>query len=377
MGRRAGGFKWIAAITIFTLTACGGVAGTGENPTEAPQPAEPVLPTPTATAAPAVTVVPPPTPEPSEILYTAPCQGAEEGSSWCLLSHGEQEVVMPPTVDAQLYDYDPVGKLALFGSHFPTHGAGAANMAVTDLMVWNLDSGETQPVVPEEQVVKAAWGPGGAVAYIYAAEATNELRWRPVDGEEKVLAGDVPHLFSVAPSGREVAFARESLYDLGGEPGLYIVEVESRNERKVSDADRAGTGGDDYIRWSPDEGWLVMPVSQQLLLAAADGSSAGILQYDESLAQEPWYQRLPTNVLWHPEGDRLVASVETGGPGLPEPVEWLVLIFRLDLSNAQILAAEQIYNDGLLVGWDVIGESLWVNRSEAPGTPLSIPLTPG
>ncbi len=376
MGHRVGGFNWIATTMIFFLAACGGAAGTGGKPTEAPT-AAPVLPTPTATAVPALTVLPPPTPEPSGILHTAPCQGADEGSSWCLLSHGEQEVVTPPTVDAQLYDYDPVGKLALFGSHFPTHGAGPANMAVTDLMVWDLDSGETKPVVPEERVVQAAWGPGGAVAYIYAAEATNELRWRSADGEEKALAGDVPHLFSVAPSGREVAFARESRYDFGGEPGLYIVELESRKERRVSDADRAGTGGEDFIRWSPDEAWLLMPVSQQMLLAAADGSSAGILEYDESLAQEPWYERLPSNVLWHPEGDRLVASVETGGPGLPEPVEWLVLIFHLDLANARIRGAERIYDAGLLIGWDVIGGSVWVNRSEAPGTPLSIPLPAG
>lgn len=375
MGHQSGRIEWVAIVLVLSLAACGGANGPGSEPTGVPTPAEPVLPAPTATPAPAVTVVPPP--EPSGALFTAPCQGAQGDSSWCLLTHGGQEEVTPPTVDTQLYDYDPIGRLALFGSHFPTQGAGPGGLAVTDLMVWDLGTGEARAVVEEERVVNAAWGPGGTLAYIYATEATNELRWSPVEGEEGVLAGDVPHLFSVAPSGREVAFARESRYNLGGEPGLYIVAVDGGEERKVSDADRAGTGGKDYIRWSPDEAWLLMPVSQGMLLAASDGSSSGMLQYDDPLSDEPWFDRLPSNVLWHPEGDRLVASVETGGPGLPDPVEWLVLIFRLDLPNARILSAEQVFDAGLLIGWDVIGESIWVNQSEAPGTPLSIPLPAG
>jgi hypothetical protein len=214
------------------------------------------------------------------------------------------------------------------------------------------------------------------VVYLLATEATNELRWREPGGEEKLLVVNIPHLISVAPSGREVAFARESRYNLGGEPGLYIVDVESGEERKLSDADRAGTGGADFIRWSPDEAWLVMPVSQQLLLAAADGSFAQVVAYDPSMAEEPWFERLPTNVLWHPQGERLVTSVETGGPGMPDPVEWLVLLIELDLANGRILAGEVAYDGGLLIGWDVPGESVWVNQTQEPGTPLRVPLPP-
>lgn len=54
--------------------------------------------------------------------------------------------------------------------------------------------------------------------------------------------------------------------------------------------------------------------------------------------------------------------------------EWLVELFDLDLASGRILAGEVAYEGGLLIGWDVPAESVWVNQSQTPGTPLQVPL---
>lgn len=49
-------------------------------------------------------------------------------------------------------------------------------------------------------------------------------------------------------------------------------------------------------------------------------------------------------------------------------------LFDLDLASGRILAGEVAYEGGLLIGWDVPAESVWVNQSQTPGTPLQVPL---
>jgi hypothetical protein len=249
-------------------------------------------------------------------------------------------------------------------------------MAVGDLWAWDISSGETEAVIPDETVIRAAWAPDGSIAYLLPTETTNELRWRDPSGEDRLVAEDVPHLFSISPDGDEIAFARETRYNLDRHPpGLYVISLETGEERRVADADRAGQGGsDDTISWSPDGNTLIMPVGLQWLLAASDGSASGILTFDESLAGEPWYGYTPNRILWFPDGQRLVAAVETGGPGMPEPVQWWTLVLEPDSGDYRLRLVDALENTGILLGWDVPGESVWIIPTNPPGPPESIAL---
>ncbi|HJS28523.1 MAG TPA: hypothetical protein VJ768_02805 [Anaerolineales bacterium] len=314
--------------------------------------------------------------QPNLILSASPCEAGAEPGDWCLLGPEESQPLVPPTTDTQLLSFDPETLRVLYASRFPDHGAGPGNMAVGDLWVWDITSGETRAIIPEETVIRASWAPDGSIAYIQATESTNELRWRSPTGEDRLIAEDVPHLFSISPSGEEIAFSRESHYNLDRHtPGLYVVSLDTGEERRIAGADRAGQGSsEDTIAWSPDGNSLIMPVSQDWLLASADGSASGMLSFDESLAGEPWFEYHPNRLLWFPTGERLVAAIETGGPGLPEPVQWWTLALELDPSNHRLKLIEAVENTGILLGWDVPGESVWIIPIDAPSLPRSIPL---
>lgn len=316
------------------------------------------------------------TPEPltaNRILLGTPCQPTTDIQPWCLLAEGVVQDINPPNQEAQLYDYDSQTNRALYASHFPTRGGGPGNLSVTDLWLWDLGAASAQPTVNEEVIVKARFSPDGSLAFIRTSDTTNELVWRSSEGIEKLLATDVPHLFSFSPDGSEIAFTRESGYNLSGKPGLYVVEVSSGEERMISPADRAGAGSsEDQILWSPDGSQVILPINLDWLLVATDGSRSTYLHYGPDSASQPWASYLPNRILWYPDGSHLLVSVETGGPHSPEPVYWFLQVVALDPLSGE-LSVRQVMDDFyLLLGWDIPGQSAWVLPVGDPAPPQAL-----
>lgn len=295
---------------------------------------------------------------------TQGCYYPGQSEVW-LLAQGEvQQVELPITVGLY-FDCTAVTGRLLYGSHFPDQGAGPGQVSVTDLWLLDLATEAAEPLFDEDVVVEALWASGGeSFAYIRATDASYELRWRSLAGEDRLLATDVAFTFSVSPSGEQVAFTRESGYGLDVQPGLYMVDVATGVEMRIADVDRAGTGGiDDRPTWSPTGDYVILPLTglgagNGLVRAAIDGSGATALTFDSALADEAWYEFLPTNLIWA-ESTQLIGMAFIAGPDIPLGGEPYVIHYQLN-DNLDTIIDGAVIVAGVLIGWDVPGESVWV-----------------
>ena len=282
-----------------------------------------------------------------------------------------------PVSMGEYYGYNPQTDQILMALDFPDRGAGPAGVSVSDLSVLNLESG-TVEVLLEDDVVKALWSPdGAAIAYILAGERTYELHWRTPDDVDRVLAYDVTFTWSIAPSGTAVAFTRESGYGLDIEPGLYVVDVESLEERLIADVDNSGTGSvTDRPYWSPNSRELIFshwggPDDPRLILAMADGSGAFDLGLDGALADEWWSTIALTDVIWDIDGSHLltlsaVASRDLGGSNP-------LVYYRLDRDSLELTEGVLLDEVDTMIGWAVPGRSVWVLTSGRGVKQIALP----
>lgn len=350
--------------------------------TPVPMPAEPtaVAATPTATPVPVdgSAVIPtvelpatvlPPTAVPPAVTGRAAASSllcTQCGAQLLHLQDGEATPLDLPVLRAGvIYDYSAQANQILYGSSFPSGGGGPATLSVTDLYVWDLASGEATAIFTDEDVVRAVWAPDGEhFVYLRAAEDTYELRWRSLAGDDKLLATDVALAFNPSPSGAQVAFTRESNYDLNVMPGVYIVNVATGEERQVSTLDKAGAGSiDDRPWWSPDETYLFLNVqrdeeTQGLYRILADGTSTVKLGFDAALSEEIWYGAQSFNPLWL-NPTQFVATAQVFREGTPLGGEPWVVRYQLNDSFDTVVGGT-IVAEGSVLGWHVPGESVWV-----------------
>lgn len=284
---------------------------------------------------------------------------------WALDESEARRIDLPFEI-GQYYDYAPATGRILYASQFADTGAGPANIAVSDLRALDLTSGETQAIIEEDLVVHGRWLPNGEdLAYIVATPETYELRLRRASGEDILLASDVSFAWSVSPSGQYIAFSRESGYETPGVPGLYIVDLETGEERQLSDIDKAGAGSiDDKPIWSPDSQsvffstWGTAPEEggKRLIVAAVDGSDTHDIEIDPELAGEWWAEGGISSLLVYPAQNRFVGltagSKEPFGPSS-------ILVFELDPGWHTIQKASEVDEAAALIDWGVIGESVW------------------
>jgi hypothetical protein len=372
-----------------------------EEPTSAPEMT--AVPATATTAAPEVTPThtpaPLPTPEggalpPNYFAYVFGSFFGENGEvsvrGITTRDGGPEEVAMVPLpVTHNLWDmdYEPATNRVLYWDYsasVETGGVGPGNLSAGALYLIDLNSNQEAPLLPEN-VVNAAWAPNGTdFAYILGNDETYQLIYWTAGASERVLATDVPHTFSFSPDGKLIAFTRESNYNLPSEPGLYVVNVETGEESKLSDVDRQGAGGiGDPFRpmWAPDGSSVLLlngaAGPYEWIWAAADGSREHVITADEMTAAvdaaaaafpEGNWCAYPELVLF--DGTNLVTGASACVP--PEQTMGQVAathlaVLELDPATGAVEAtaltpteAERFY----LLAWNVIGESVFVNFPE-------------
>jgi len=327
------------------------------------------------------------TPTPAEeVAVASPIQSAKwvwlcdycMGQQAWVFENGQASQVALPVELGIFYGYAPATDRILYASHFPSVGAGPAQISVSDLWQLTVATGQTEPIFSADEVVEADWAADGqAIVYVRATAETYELRWRTADGSDKLLASDVAFTFSAAPDGKLVAFTRESAYKVGGEPGLYVVDVNTGAEQKLSEVDRAGTGGiEDRPMWSSDSHHVAlstgsMVATPTLIVAAVDGSATRELVFDPALSGEPWYNVVPTNPVWldatHLLGTAMLVTESAPMGGQPH-----VILYSLDENLTTIVDGVSLA-EGALAELDPANNLAWVQlETEMQAVPLPV-----
>lgn len=299
----------------------------------------------------------------SELVACSPylCANPE---FWKLGSNGPESLplAIAPGVS---YDATATTGRVLYKTKSPDQGVGPGNLSVGDLWWLDVRSGQTRAIFTDENVVEAACAPDGQnFAYVRATPETYELHWYTATGEDKLLAKDVAFTFSVSPAGNQVAFTRESNYNIGGTPGLYVVDIASGQERQISTVDRAGMGSvADQPIWSPDGSHILLPVASDVntwIVAATDGSQTTQLNFSPEVTTALNNYSVGF-VLWHPDGIHLVGSSFPGMQGGPSKV----MLFSLNPALDTVISAKVLReDDSIVVGWNKPGESLWVRTMD-------------
>ncbi|MBK8904872.1 MAG: hypothetical protein IPM53_27075 [Anaerolineaceae bacterium] len=258
-------------------------------------------------------------------------------------------------------------------------GAGPGNLAVGQLFIADVATAAVEIVA--DNVVSAGWAPNGQdFAYILATPETYELRWRTASGEDWLLAVDVPHSLKVSPDGRTVAFTRESHYGLDGAlPGLYVVDIETGIETRISSLDRAGYGGSGLFwkpHWTPDSSQVFLyatadddraptPHPAGYAWAAADGSFVHFLpestfleQIDKPLREPENYRCLDAPSLF--VANALVIGVGKCQPfaGFPESSQPVYFTLNPQTGAVSLTNALPVPSSARLLTWDTPGESV-------------------
>lgn len=342
----------IAALVTENAQLAGEVERLSATPTQAP---------PTATATPEQ-----PAPPAGAQMIVCPISVCSGPVIWELTNEG-YTFTPPPNIVQLAYDYSPASQRLLYSDKFPDHGMGPGNLSVSNLLVLDVLSGESEVIFGDENIVEAVWAPDGqTIAYVLATETTYELHARLGNGDDRLLAQDVAITFSFSPSGKQIAFTRESRYDIPGEPGLYLVDLDSGEERKISDVDRAGYGSvTDMPLWSPDEAYIILPASNEnipeaQMLVATDGSGSGPLTFGESISADRVGQNVGSIVLWSPDGMHVIA-VESALQGEGMAFQ-RIAYYRIDPATRQVVYAHTIADGEFrLIGWSVPGQSVWIH----------------
>src|SRR3990172_9046762 len=126
--------------------------------------------------------------------------------------------------------------------------------------------------------------------------------------------------------------------------------------------------------WSPDGSFLAMPnygfAPPTLVIAAADGSLDANLSYAPDVTDDPTVGSAPTAVLWHPDGQHLVAITNySESMGGPSPV----FLFELGADRHTVVSATPLGLGIGLVDWNVPGHSFFILDENANVALVNVP----
>lgn len=291
-----------------------------------------------------------------------------------------ETVAYPPGTDWVGTDYAHATDRLLVRAFGGSSGPG--NLGSGKLTIIDVATQAKDELLPGD-VVTAGWAPNGRdIAYIMATHDSYELRWLGANGEDKLLAADVPHSLRVSPDGRFVAFTRESRYGLTADPGLYVVEIKTGLETQLSTLDRAGYGAGGYYWkpiWSPDGSQLLLradsdpdraakPHEAGFVWAAANGSFSHFLteatllaQFDGPLTDPDAFHCLTPPVLL--AANRMVISIGECQPmvlGTPSYTVPVYYALDEDTGTVDLVNTLSPSQSTELLTWDIPGESLFL-----------------
>lgn len=295
-------------------------------------------------------------------------EGGGGNHIWVLGDGQPYERSLPVSIGSY-YGYARSTNRILMAAHWGDHGAGPGNVAVSDLSILDLGSGQVTTLLGDN-VVEAVWAPNGQdLAYILATPTTYELHWRSSDGLDRILASDVTFTWGISPTGKAIAFTRESGYELPIEPGFFAVDVATAEESQLSDMDKSGTGSiSDHPFWSFDGQQVILshyggPDQGRLAWALVDGSETHDLGVQTEAGTRTTDATIPF-LLWDPDGEHVYAVQAVfegeGGMGGPSPL----VRFRLDRTSWTLVDGTPVGEASVVIDWAVPGYSLWIRDSK-------------
>jgi hypothetical protein len=247
------------------------------------------------------------------------------------------------------------------------------------LWFYDLNTGQNEMLLGP--VTSAAWAPNGeGFVYNLAMRHYDQLRWRNAEGEDKLLVPDVSGAFSISPSREMIAFTRQSSDLSESPPGLYIVSIETGEERLISDiAGRGGFGSFSAPLWSANEESILLRVNQdnrnKLIWVATDGSFSYVLDSFLSIALQnetndpagTWCEA----TAWLLNEDLLVGGIRLcEEPDLPSPAMLYLVTYELEPTTGSVGKARLYPNpdenppvSGSQLFWNVPGESVFIITS--------------
>lgn len=280
----------------------------------------------------------------------------------------------PSPVDFAMYwDYSGgTGKLA-YASEF-WHPARGSNRSVSDLWVYNYDTGEASEWLPDN-VARALWSPLQAgrfsdqrlAAAIYNTEEGQfDLALVGGPGQIEWLANCASETFSWSPDGTQLAYVAYDYNNANDVPeeceGVFIVSPEHKTVTRISGPLKiyGGWVGSRPI-WAEGQDVLLFPgASPETLfyVIPLDGSGAFEIDPEATLAstgQE--YLPSPQHNLWSPEHRSLIGQTE----GMLDPWGVWVYTFAEDMrsvEDAYRIDWGEYGHDILLLGWWDEGDSV-------------------
>ena len=220
-------------------------------------------------------------------------------------------------------DFQPSGVLAF------TRQLGSGRSAI---FTANADgSGVTQVTDGSGRDFDPSWSPNATqLAFIRERDqGAASLYTVNADGSGLVerYAGALSNSPSWSPDGRRIAISTYRQDGIGGETGVYVVNLDDGTiSARIGPPRGASTSPD----WSPDGGriaitsdWNAFDISFDVFVMAADGTGLRDAIYD-SWADLPtqWYYFSPD---WSPDGNKLLVSVCNSGYYVCWPDRWIAV----------------------------------------------------
>lgn len=167
--------------------------------------------------------------------------------------------------------------------------------------VWMHLSGEDDPtsISPRNAIAKSVrWSPGqGKLAWVAGGDAPLLMLYDVASGETELLVSGIdenqPPVW--APKADRIAYVS----DVDGSPDIYMVELETGDQTRLTFSDERERVGD----WSPDGQWLVFTEDGREGLLLRNPTGVNLIE----LTDGP-----DTGPVWSPKGDRIAFTRHTG-----------------------------------------------------------------
>ncbi len=365
-------WAWLGmALLLLAVPACGpfGISvDLDEGDAADPTPTSEAV---AATATPTITVAMDPVPDVPELVWHRFASVLDESGNLLTVRPNQVGFEKSPVDFAMFWDYSgATGKIAYASEFF--HPARGSNTSVSDLWVYDYESGEAAQWLPDN-VGRATWSPLQpghfsdqrlAAAIYNTEEGRYDLGLLNGPGQVEWLATCASVSFAWSPDATEIAYVAEPLpAEEGGAPGecqgAYVVSIEDRSVRQLADIPAIYSGwlGNRPL-WAEEAGALLFTGAapeRVFWIIKSDGSETFTPAISENIVEE--YLPSPQYSLWSSEHRSVIGQTE----GMLDPWGVWVYVFSEDLrtiEDAYRINWGDYGHQIILVGWWEHGESV-------------------